>query len=128
MSVEGKNADAQLEPRRGDSELRQHLQASSRRLVVRPQRVVAESLSEAGQVASNPTSRPALIPSPRRIGVAAFILVTAPDRFPDRTQTMHQGSRTSFLFIVCAPCRQRYVSTLEAGSMFWFARNRLSGS
>ena len=52
MSVEGKNADAQLEPRRGDSELRQHLQASSRRLVVRPQRVVAESLSEAGQVAS----------------------------------------------------------------------------
>jgi hypothetical protein len=53
MSVKGKNPHAQLEPpRRCGGELGQRLQASSGRLVVRPQRVVPEALSTDGQVAS----------------------------------------------------------------------------
>ena len=48
MSVERKNPHAQFEPWRGAGELRQRLQASSGRLVVRPQRVVPEALTVDG--------------------------------------------------------------------------------
>ena len=128
MSVEGKNADAQLEPRRGDGELRQHLQASSRRLVVRPQRVVAESLSEAGQVASNSHVKARADTQPsadRRSCIHARHGTRSLPLTALRRCIRGAGRPSCSLSVRLAG---NVTSTLEAGSMFWFARNRLSGS
>ena len=50
MTVEGKDSDAELDPRGRRGDVRERLQTGGGRLVVRPQRVVSEMLAAGGQI------------------------------------------------------------------------------
>ena len=54
VPVDGKDSHAELDPRCRLGEVRQRLQAGRARLVVRPQRVVAELLAARGQLPGDP--------------------------------------------------------------------------
>ena len=73
VSVEGKHPDAELELGGRSGELCECLQARRGRFVVGPQRVVAELLQRTARSRASPASRPAVMPSPRRIGVEVFM-------------------------------------------------------
>src|SRR5215211_9046417 len=81
MLVDGEHSDTELQLRGGSSEVCEHLQAGGGGLVVRPQRVVPQLRTADGEIASNPGSRPAVMPSPR-MRVEVFTLWWTKEQAP----------------------------------------------